>query len=53
MIPKYCKRPAEVDLPVAEVSRHAVREKSIRYGDPGTLYLLRADPQTESNRWKE
>jgi len=53
MIPKDCKRLAEVDLPVAEVSRHAAREKSIRHGDPGTLHLLRTDPQTENNRRKE
>ncbi|MEW6220849.1 MAG: hypothetical protein AB1634_15135 [Thermodesulfobacteriota bacterium] len=30
MIPKECKRLAEVDFPIAEVSRHAAREKSIR-----------------------
>ena len=30
---KECKRLAEVDFPIAEVSRHAVREKSIK----GTL----------------
>lgn len=27
MIPKDCKRLAEVDFPIAEVSRHAVQEK--------------------------
>jgi len=27
MIPKDCKRLAEVDFPIAEVSRHAAREK--------------------------
>jgi hypothetical protein len=53
MIPKDCKRLAEVDFPIAEVSRHAAREKSIRHGDPGTLHLLRTDPQTENNRRKE
>lgn len=53
MIHKDCKRLAEVDLPVAEVSRHAAREKSIRHGDPGTLHLLRTDPKTENNRRKE
>ena len=26
MIPKECKRLAEVDFPIAEVSRHAARE---------------------------
>jgi hypothetical protein len=30
MIPKDCKRLAEVDFPIAEVSRHAPREKYIR-----------------------
>jgi len=39
MIPKECKRLAEVDFPIAEVSRHAVREKSIRHGHPSTLHL--------------
>lgn len=39
MIPKECKRLAEVDFPVAEVSRHAAREKSIRHGHPSTLHL--------------
>ena len=27
MIPRECKRLAEVDFPIAEVSKHAVREK--------------------------
>ena len=53
MIPKDCKRLAEVDFPIAEVSRHAAREKSIRHGDPGTLHLLRTDLQTENNQRKE
>lgn len=39
MIPKHCKRLAEVDFPIAEVSRHAAREKSIRHGHPSTLHL--------------
>ena len=39
LIPKDRKRLAEVDFPIAEVSRHAVREKSIRYGHPSTLHL--------------
>ena len=29
MIPKSCKRLAEVDFPIAEVSQHAAREKSM------------------------
>ena len=39
MIPRECKRLAEVDFPIAAVSRHAVREKSIRHGHPSTLHL--------------
>ncbi|MGH8567079.1 MAG: DUF1156 domain-containing protein, partial [Gammaproteobacteria bacterium] len=39
MIPKECKRLAEVDFPIAEVSKHAAREKSIRHGHPSTLHL--------------
>ena len=39
MILKECKRLAEVDFPIAEVSRHSAREKSIRHGHPSTLHL--------------
>lgn len=39
MIPRECKRLAEVDFPIAVVSRHAAREKSIRHGHPSTLHL--------------
>jgi putative DNA methylase len=39
MIPKECKRLAEVDFPIAAVSKHAAREKSIRHGHPSTLHL--------------
>ncbi len=39
MIPKDCKRLAEVDFPIAVVSKHAAREKSIRHGHPSTLHL--------------
>ena len=42
MIPRECKRLVEVDFPIAEVSRHAAREKSIRHGHPSTLHLGRA-----------
>jgi adenine-specific DNA methylase len=38
-IPKECKRLAEVDFPIAVVSKHAAREKSIRHGHPSTLHL--------------
>src|SRR5437016_13598270 len=39
MIPKECKRLAEVDFPIAIVSKHSAREKSIRHGHPSTLHL--------------
>ncbi|PWB47588.1 MAG: DNA methyltransferase [Candidatus Methylomirabilota bacterium] len=38
-MPKECKRLAEVDFPIAEVSKHSAREKSIRHGHPSTLHL--------------
>ena len=50
MIPKDCKRLAEVDFPIAEVSRHAVREKSIRHGHPSTLHLWWARRPLASSR---
>jgi putative DNA methylase len=39
MIPKECKWLAEVDFPIAVVSKHSAREKSIRHGHPSTLHL--------------
>src|SRR6478735_8253467 len=39
MIPKECKRLAEVDFPIALVSKHSAREKAIRHGHPSTLHL--------------
>src|SRR5574337_640209 len=39
MIPRECKRLAEVDFPIAVVSKHAAREQSIRHGHPSTLHL--------------
>ncbi len=50
MIPKECKRLAEVDFPIAEVSRHALREKSIRHGHPSTLHLWWARRPLASSR---
>jgi len=41
---------AEVDFPIAAVSRHAVREKSIRYGHPSTLHLWWARRPLASSR---
>lgn len=49
MISEDRKRLAVVNVLIAEVSRHAARQKSIRHGDPGTFHLLRTDPQTENN----
>ena len=50
MIPKECKRLAEVDFPIAEVSKHAVREKSIHHGHPSTLHLWWARRPLASSR---
>lgn len=50
MIPRDCKRLAEIDFPIAEVSKHAVREKSIRHGHPGTLHLWWARRPLASSR---
>ncbi len=50
MIPRDCKRLAEVDFPIAIVSRHAAREKSIRHGHPSTLHLWWARRPLASSR---
>ena len=50
MIPRECKRIAEVDFPIAEVSKHAAREKSIRHGHPSTLHLWWARRPLASSR---
>ncbi len=50
MIPRACKRLAEVDFPIAEVSKHAVREKYIRHGHPSTLHLWWARRPLASSR---
>jgi adenine-specific DNA methylase len=39
MIPKECKRLAEVDFPIAVVSRHSVDEKAVHRGHPNSLHL--------------
>lgn len=39
MIPASCKRLIEVDFPIAVVSAHSAKEKSIRHGHPSTLHL--------------
>ena len=50
MIPRECKRLAEVDFPIAEVSRHAAREKPIRHGHPNRLHLWWARRPLASSR---
>ena len=51
MIPKECKRLAEVDFPIAEVSRHAAREKeSTNRGHPATLHQWWARRPLASSR---
>ena len=50
MIPATCKRLAEVDFPIAEVSRRAAREESIRHGHPSTLHLWWARRPLASSR---
>ncbi len=50
MIPKKCRRLAEVDFPIAVVSKHAAREKSIRHGHPSTLHLWWARRPLASSR---
>ena len=50
MIPRECKRLAEVDFPIAEVSKHAAREKSIRHGHPSTFHLWWARRPLASSR---
>ena len=50
MIPRNCKRIAEVDFPIAVVSKHAAREKSIRHGHPSTLHLWWARRPLASSR---
>ena len=50
VIPRSCKRLAEVEFPIAEVSKHAAREKSIRHGHPSTLHLWWARRPLASSR---
>jgi len=50
MIPKDCKRLAEVDFPIAEVSKHAIAENKTRHGHPKTLHLWWARRPLASSR---
>ena len=49
-IPRECTRLAEVDFPIAEVPKHAAREKFIRHGHPSTLHLWWARRPLASSR---
>ena len=50
MIPKECKRLAEVDFPIAEVSQHAVEENPRRNGHPRRLHKWWARRPLASSR---
>src|SRR5277367_2757416 len=50
MIPRECKCLAEVDFPIAAVSKHAAREKNVRHGNPSTLHLWWARRPLASSR---
>jgi adenine-specific DNA methylase len=50
VIPKDCKRLAEVDFPIATASKHALKEKSVRFGHPSTFHLWWARRPLASSR---
>jgi len=50
VIPKDCKRLAEVDFPIAEVGKHALAEKARRMGTPHQLHLWWARRPLASSR---
>lgn len=50
MIPKDCKRLAEVDFPIAQVSRHAAREKATPPGHPSRIHMWWARRPLASSR---
>jgi adenine-specific DNA methylase len=50
MIPRECKRLAEVDFPIAAVSKHALHERSARSGHPSKLHLWWARRPLASSR---
>ena len=50
MIPPECKRLAEVDFPIAKVSKHASGEKYIHHGHPATLHIWWARRPLASSR---
>jgi putative DNA methylase len=50
MIPKECKRLAEVDFPIADVSKEAVQEKGRPQGHPSRMHLWWARRPLASSR---
>jgi len=40
MIPKECKRLAEVDFPIAVVSKYSVKEKAVKHGHPSGFTFM-------------
>ncbi|MBI2505334.1 MAG: DUF1156 domain-containing protein, partial [Candidatus Latescibacteria bacterium] len=50
MIPRECKRLAEVDFPIAVVSKHAAREKEGRCGHIPKIHIWPAARPTASSR---
>jgi putative DNA methylase len=50
MIPRACKRLAEVDFPIADVSKHAVQEQKIGHTHPSALHLWWARRPLASSR---
>jgi putative DNA methylase len=50
MIPKSCQRLAEVDFPIAEVSRRALEDKRVRSGHPASMHIWWARRPLASSR---
>jgi hypothetical protein len=50
VISKDCKRLAEVDFPIAVVSRHSAREKSIRHGQSKMIAATPNEKRTAEDR---
>jgi len=53
MIPKGCKRVAEVDFPIAEVSKHAAREwPAVARAQPGSAEPTLREPIQDPARFE-
>jgi hypothetical protein len=53
MTTPFPRRLIEVDLPIARISAHARREKSIRHGHISTLHIWWARrPRPRSSTWR-